>query len=118
MRMNTGQLALPLRPARGNAASIAPPFPIAWRKIRRVPRRVLPGLNVPPSELLAAAQLVEAQALLVQIRQRARTEARAGGRMSKRQMIAYACKPEGRRVARVIARLSESIAAQEARLCG
>lgn len=112
------QIALPLRPARGVPAAIVPPVPIAWRKLRRVCRRVLPKLAPKPGDMLTAAQLVEMQALLDQVRKQARKQARAGGRMSKRASFAYACKPEGRRVESLKADLCARIAALESRLCG
>lgn len=87
------------------------PFPIPWRKVQRDVRRRVRKLQVHD---LDTCRRLESQVLLDQIRQGARVQARAGGRPSRGQMFAYACKPEARRVSRALAYLAD----REASLCG
>lgn len=95
------------------------PFPIAWHKIRRAVRREMRKLDGSGAPVLfAACRLIEGEALLDQVRSVARRKARAGVRKSKLRTAVYVCTPEGRRATRVIAVLSEQMAAQEAQLCG
>jgi hypothetical protein len=120
MRVKRGeQFPLPLQRAPGKGADVASlPFSIAWRKVRRAMRRQVKALDSGAAQLLPVCRLLESQALLDQIRHKARQAARQGGRKSRLRTIAYVCKPEGRRVMRVMALLSERIASQEAGLCG
>lgn len=107
----TQQLTLPL-------ASVVP-FPIAVHKVRRAVRRSLrrAGNLLEPGQALQVWGYLEQQSLLEQIRQRARCRARnITGRNSAQGQAVYAASPEGRRVARLVQRLSEEIAEQEKKL--
>lgn len=117
------QLSLSFQRAlRVDAPTSCAALALPWHKIRIAARRHARKLSssVPSAALLKIASMAERQALLDALRQAARREASilAGGRPSKRAIFAYACKPEGRRVAHAIAALSEQLAQEEARLCG
>lgn len=113
------QLALGLTRSHADDSGVTRlPFAISIIRVRRAAKRRLraAAASLDPASLLPAAAVLLDQALLDQVRERARIAACAGGRPSKCAAFAFACKPEGRRVARVIAVLSERIAAQEAKL--
>ena len=107
------QLTLPLA---SDPTGLRLPCAVSPRKIRRAAKRGLRALAAPRFGVRA---LLEGHAMLEQVRHHLRTAAARGtGRVSKAATAVYVASPEGRQLARAIERLHESLATQEARLCG
>lgn len=106
------QLALPL-------AGRCLPLPVAPRLVRRAVRRLLKRLPraaqvpVKSAEVWAMRGFLEQQALLEQVRDRARCRARnVTGRNSARGCAAYVATSEGSRVERALRQLREQVQAK------